>query len=371
MRSPREPTRPRRAERRRARRDRRGLPRLGGQRRSRPGFQVIELHAAHGYLLAQFLSAATNRGAATGARRSLERVDRARSARLAPTALLGIRLSIDGERGRRADARRARRAAAARRPARRLREPHRRRAHDLRARHGDRRAAAARRARAAPAAGRRGRCWSRRPSATPDAIEAALAAGADLVGMARALIADPDLPRKLLERPRGGDPAVRRLQRGLPRVRPAAAVHRQPGPGAAGRAAPARRAARRARRREPRRRAAWRSSAPGPAGLECALSARAAGRGRRAVRRRRARSAAQLAIAAAAPNRTGWRAAAGLLRARGARAASSCASARRSARTTSTASTRSCSRSARRGRCRTCPASSARCRRRDAIARGA
>ena len=32
----------------------------------------------------------------------------------------------------------------------------------------------------------------------PETIEAALAAGADLVGMARALIADPDMPRKLL-----------------------------------------------------------------------------------------------------------------------------------------------------------------------------
>ena len=35
---------------------------------------------------------------------------------------------------------------------------------------------------------------------TGDAIDAALAAGADLVGMARALIADPDMPRKVLAR---------------------------------------------------------------------------------------------------------------------------------------------------------------------------
>ena len=63
---------------------------------------------------------------------------------------------------------------------------------------------------------------------TPDTIDAALAAGADLVGMARALIADPDMPRKLLGGRRGGHPAVRRLQRGLPRLRPGAPVLRQP-----------------------------------------------------------------------------------------------------------------------------------------------
>ena len=63
---------------------------------------------------------------------------------------------------------------------------------------------------------------------TPDTIDAALAAGADLVGMARALIADPDMPRKLLGGRAAEHPAVRRLQRGLPRLRPGAPVLRQP-----------------------------------------------------------------------------------------------------------------------------------------------
>ena len=81
-------------------------------------------------------------------------------------------------------------------------------------------------------------------------------------GMARALIADPDLPRKVLDGPRRRGPPVRRVQRGLPRVRPGAAVHGQPGPRRAGRHAPPRRAAH-PRRRCGRRPSASRSSAPG------------------------------------------------------------------------------------------------------------
>ena len=47
--------------------------------------------------------------------------------------------------------------------------------------------------------------------------------------VARPLIADPDIPAQAAGGPRGrGDAAVRRLQRGLPRVRPGAAVLGQP-----------------------------------------------------------------------------------------------------------------------------------------------
>src|SRR5215208_4710696 len=63
------------------------------------GFQVVELHAAHGYLLAQFLSAATNRrprAEALSERLAIvARIVREIRA-AAPEVVLGIRLSTDG-----------------------------------------------------------------------------------------------------------------------------------------------------------------------------------------------------------------------------------------------------------------------------------
>ena len=204
------------------------------------GFDGIELHAAHAYLLEQFLSPRTNRrgdGMAV-----LERVIEA-IRRLSDSALLGIRLSIDAsedvalEHDELADLLRVvdplvdwvnvtvgvrttyvRDMATTRPPL----------LDEL--------------ARLRPMV--RGPLLVSHAFRHPGWIEEALAGGADLVGMARPLIADPDLPRKLFDGPARRDPAVRRLQRGLPHVRPAAAVHRQPRPGASGGAAAARRAAR-------------------------------------------------------------------------------------------------------------------------------
>ena len=140
---------------------------------------------------------------------------------------------------------------------------------------------------------------------TPDTIDAALAAGADLVGVARALIADPDMPRKLLggraadirpcvacnEDCRAFDPVL--LCSVNPELGPPGADRRPAAPLVVRRAA------------EP---AGGRVAivGAGPAGLECALALA----GRREVVLFDAREAigGQLAVAAAAPNRHGWRA---------------------------------------------------------------
>ena len=141
VRSPREPTRPRPLSGRRARRDRRGLPQLGGQRAA-AGFQVIELHAAHGYLLAQFLSAETNPGQDA-------------EERLAIVARIVREIRSSARRRRRDPAvdRRGGRSGARRIDALADYVNLTVRAHDLRARHGDGGAAAAGRHRRS-----RGRC---------------------------------------------------------------------------------------------------------------------------------------------------------------------------------------------------------------------
>jgi 2,4-dienoyl-CoA reductase (NADPH2) len=99
VRSPREPTRPRALTDPEVDEVVDGF-RVSAVNAGRAGFQVVELHAAHGYLLAQFLSPATNRrcDATTtrGRARIIERIVAAiRDA--APELVVGIRLSTGGE----------------------------------------------------------------------------------------------------------------------------------------------------------------------------------------------------------------------------------------------------------------------------------
>ena len=82
VRSPREPTRPRPLSAGELDAIVEGF-RVSAVNAAEAGFQVIELHAAHGYLLAQFLSAATNRRPGAGRRRTARdrRAHRARDPR--------------------------------------------------------------------------------------------------------------------------------------------------------------------------------------------------------------------------------------------------------------------------------------------------
>jgi 2,4-dienoyl-CoA reductase (NADPH2) len=141
---------------------------------------------------------------------------------------------------------------------------------------------------------------------TPEAIEAALAAGADLVGVARALIADPDMPRKVLAgqsatvRPcvacnedcRAFDPVLLcsvNPELGPPGEdrRPAAPLVVRAGPGG-------------------RRGGRVAIVGAGPGGLECATTL--AGRCEVVLFDEREVIGGQLAVAAAAPQRSGWQA---------------------------------------------------------------
>ncbi len=273
------------------------------------GFQVIELHAAHGYLLGQFLSTVTNQrpGASSLAARAgiIARITDA-IRRSAPGAVVGIRLSTDGgeEAGLTLDGlcellphvsplvdyinltvgvrtTYVRDMATAEPPL----LPHLARIRPLTSRpllvsQAFRRA---------------------------DQIDAALAAGADLVGMARPLIADPDLPAKLLSgrtaqvRPcvscnedcRTFDPVL--LCSVNPELAPDGAARRpaapllvqQAGDGPAGSVA---------------------IVGAGPAGLECAVALAGRGAPEVVVFDQREAIGGQLAVAAAAPNRAGWQA---------------------------------------------------------------
>jgi 2,4-dienoyl-CoA reductase-like NADH-dependent reductase (Old Yellow Enzyme family) len=297
VRSPREPTRPR--------------PLTGGELDAiveafrvsavnavAAGFQVIELHAAHGYLLAQFLSAEANPGQEAEERLAiLARIVREiRSS--APDVVVGVRLSI-GEEGGLAPELLPRIDALADyvNLTVGVRTTY---VRDMGTEEppllGD--IGTLRRSVAGP-------LLISQAFRAPNTIEAALAAGADLVGMARALIADPDMPRKLLggraadirpcvacnEDCRAFDPVLLcsvNPELGPPGAerRPAAPlVVRRAGEPAGGRVA---------------------IVGAGPAGLECALTLA----GRREIVLFDARDAigGQLAVAAAAPHRSGWRA---------------------------------------------------------------
>jgi 2,4-dienoyl-CoA reductase (NADPH2) len=256
-------------------------------------FQVIELHAAHGYLLAQFLSSQSNQGSLEGRLALLARiVAEIRSS--APEVVVGIRLSVGEDLEVEALAPVAAladyvnltvgvrttyvRDMATEEPplldaVGRLRSAF---AGPLLISHGFR---------------------------TPETIDAALGAGADLVGVARALIADPDMPRKLLSgraaevRPcvacnedcRAFDPVL--LCSVNPELGPPGADRRPAAPLVVRRAA------------DP---AGGRVAivGAGPAGLECAMAL--AGRREVVVFDAQERIGGQLAVAASAPNRSGW-----------------------------------------------------------------
>jgi 2,4-dienoyl-CoA reductase (NADPH2) len=305
VRSPREPTRPR--------------PltdddldvivegfRLSAVHAAEGGYQVVELHAAHGYLLAQFLSPMTNRRPGeegpAGRVRLVARIAAAVRAS-APGVALGIRLSIDGgeEAGFTLDG---------------LCEllPHVDPLFDyINITVGVRTTYV--RDMGTPAPPLLEHVGTLRPLVerpllisqafrTGEAIEAALAAGADLVGMARPLIADPDIPRKLLagraeevrpcvscnEECRAFDPAL--LCTVNPDLGPTAGAPRPAVPLVVSRAGA---------RVEGGRVAIV---GAGPAGLECATAL--AGVRPVVVFDRRPALGGELAVAASAPNRPGW-----------------------------------------------------------------
>jgi len=306
VRSPREPTRPR--------------PltdgeldaiveafRISAVNAAEAGFQVIELHAAHGYLLAQFLSAATNRrpdaGSIAGRLAIVDRIVREIRAS-APQVVVGVRLSAGGgeEAGLTLDG---------------LCEllPHVDALADyvnvtvgvrttyVRDMATEQPPLLADLGRIRPLVD--GPLLISQGFRTAGTIEAALTAGADLVGMARALIADPDVPRKLLAghasevRPcvacnedcRAFDPVL------------LCSVNPELGPPGADRRPAAPLVVRRTTERGDGRVAIV---GAGPAGLECALTL--AGRREVVLFDASATLGGQLAVAGAAPNRSGWRA---------------------------------------------------------------
>jgi 2,4-dienoyl-CoA reductase-like NADH-dependent reductase (Old Yellow Enzyme family)/NADPH-dependent 2,4-dienoyl-CoA reductase/sulfur reductase-like enzyme len=309
IRSPREPTRPRALSDDEIDGVVEGF-RVSAVHAAQAGFQVLELHAAHGYLLAQFLSPMSNRrpdaGSPADRSRIVARIVRAIRA-AAPELVIGIRLSIEGgaEAGQTLDG---------------LCEllPHCAPLVDyVNVTVGVRTTYVKDMATEEPPlleAIERLRSVVEQPLLISQAfrhghqVERALAAGADLVGMARPLIADPDFPSKLLSgreaqiRPcvscnedcRAFDPQLlcsvnpELAPRGMER-RPAAPLVVQHGAADADVAT-----------------CAVAIVGAGPAGLECATAL--AGGCDVVLFDERAAIGGQLATAAAAPHRHGWQA---------------------------------------------------------------
>jgi 2,4-dienoyl-CoA reductase-like NADH-dependent reductase (Old Yellow Enzyme family) len=305
VRSPREPTRPHALSENEIDGVVEGF-RVSTVNAARAGFQVVELHAAHGYLLAQFLSPSTNRR--LGAESMRERVGVisrivAEIRRSAPEIVVGIRVSIEGEHegGFTLDGLCDLLPALA--PL----------VDYLSVTVGVRTTYVRDMATTEPpllGAIDRLRAVVDRPLLVSQAfrgiesIEAALAAGADLVGVARPLIADPEFPSKLLAgraeevRPcvscnedcRAFDPVL--LCSVNPDLGPASQGPRPARPLLA-RAAAAPAGARRIA-----------IVGAGPAALECAISI--SSEHRVVVFEEGEEPGGHLTIATAAPNRRGW-----------------------------------------------------------------